>query len=190
MVYVAGLSKAFSSYAAFVTCHGETKLLMQSSGTYVFSGPTCIASLATALAGLKLNQRDGDERRRQVHRLTKRLIDAARTLEFDVDNAGDFPIVGVVMGDWDRMISGCQTLWDRDILITPATFPAVPANRNLVRFSITSANTDEEIDQAIGALRTIREVWPAITAAAGSPVAHHAAANGSLAARESVDARS
>ena len=184
IVYVAGLSKAFSSYAAFVTCQGETKLQMQSSGTYVFSGPTCIASLATALAGLRLNQRDGDQRRRRVHSLTTRLIDAARALEFEVDNAGDFPIVGVVMGDWDRMISGCQTLWNHDILITPATFPAVPANRNLVRFSITSANTEEEIDQAIGALRAIREAWPPITAGAGS------AANGLRDARESVHARS
>ena len=157
IVYVAGLSKAFSSYGAFVTCHGDTKLLLQTSGPYVFSGPTSIASLATALAGLKLNQRDGDSRRRQIHKLTRRLTEAARELEFEVDNAGDFPIVGVVMGNWDRMVSGCQTLWDHDILITPATFPAVPANRNLVRFSITSANTDEEIDQAIGALRAIRE---------------------------------
>jgi myxalamid-type polyketide synthase MxaB len=156
IVYVAGLSKAFSSYGAFVTCHGDTKLLLQTSGPYVFSGPTSVASLATALAGLSLNRRDGDARRRRLHRLTRRLTDAARALEFDVDNAGDFPIVGVVMGDWDRMVSGCQILWEHDILITPATFPAVPANRNLVRFSITSANTDEEIDQAIAALGAIR----------------------------------
>ena len=91
--------------------------------------------------------------------MTRRLIDAARALEFDVDNAGDFPIVGVVMGDWDRMITGCRTLWDHDILITPATFPAVPANRNLVRFSITSANTETEIDRAIEALKAIRDGW-------------------------------
>ena len=159
IVYVAGLSKAFSSYGAFVTCHGDTKLLLQTSGPYVFSGPTSIASLATALAGLRLNQRDGDARRRRVHGLTRRLTDAARALDFEVDNAGYFPIVGVVMGDWDRMVTGCRTLWEHDILITPATFPAVPANRNLVRFSVTSANTDEEVDQAIGALRLIREAW-------------------------------
>ena len=162
IVYVGGLSKAFSSYGAFVTCSGDTKLLLQTSGPYVFSGPTSVASLATALAGLKMNQRDGDARRRHIHKLTRRLTDAARELEFEVDNAGDFPIVGLVMGDWDRMVSGCQTLWDHDILITPATYPAVPANRNAVRFSITSANTDEEIDQAIGALGAIRAGWAGV----------------------------
>jgi 7-keto-8-aminopelargonate synthetase-like enzyme/acyl carrier protein len=171
IIYVAGLSKAFSSYGAFVTCRGEGKLLLQSSGSYVFSGPTSVASLATALAGLRLNERDGDARRGQICRLTRRLTGAARELGFELDNAEDFPIVGVVMGNWDRMVAGCQTLWDHGILITPATFPAVPANRNLVRFSITSANTDEEMDQAIGALRAIREAWrqtPEVPALSGA----------------------
>ena len=61
----------------------------------------------------------------------------------------------------------CRILWDHDILITPAIYPAVPATRNLVRFSITSANTDEEMDQAI---RALAAVWEALhPAAADSP---------------------
>ena len=63
------------------------------------------------------------------------------------------------MGDWDHMVAGCQTLWEHDMLITPASFPAVPANRNLVRFSITAANTEDEVDRAIGALRAISQSW-------------------------------
>jgi 7-keto-8-aminopelargonate synthetase-like enzyme/acyl carrier protein len=158
IVFVAGMSKAFSSYAAFVTCLDErTKLTFQTSGPYVFSGPTAVACLATALAGLRLNREDGDRRRSHIHRLTRRLVTAAVKMGFEVDNAGDFPIVGVVMGGWEAMITACQVLWDHDILITPATFPAVPATRGLVRFSITSANTDEELDQAISALRAVWE---------------------------------
>ncbi|HEV3256047.1 MAG TPA: aminotransferase class I/II-fold pyridoxal phosphate-dependent enzyme, partial [Gemmataceae bacterium] len=158
IIYVAGLSKAFSSYAAFVTCWDEKmKQLLQTSGPYVFSGPTAVACLATALAGLRLNRRDGDARRRHIHRLTRRLVREAVALGFEVDNDSDFPIVGVVMGRWQEMVTGCRILWDHDILITPATFPAVPATRNLVRFSITSANTEQEMDQAIEALQAVRE---------------------------------
>jgi 7-keto-8-aminopelargonate synthetase-like enzyme len=157
IVYVAGLSKAFSSYAAFVTCEDEKfKMMLQTSGPYVFSGPTAVACLATALAGLRVNQRDGDPRRKHIYRLTRRLVDAAKAMGFDVDNDGFFPIVGVVIGDWDEIVKACQILWEHDILITPATFPAVPATRNLVRFSITSANTELELDQAIEALREVR----------------------------------
>jgi 8-amino-7-oxononanoate synthase len=86
---------------------------------------------------------------------------------FEVDNDSEFPIVGVVMGGWQEMVTACRILWDHDILITPATYPAVPATRNLVRFSITSANTDEEMDQAI---RALAAVWEALhPAAADSP---------------------
>jgi 7-keto-8-aminopelargonate synthetase-like enzyme len=168
IIYVAGMSKAFSSYAAFVTCYDEKfKQMLQTTGPYVFSGPTAVACLATALAGLRLNRRDGDARRREIQRLTKRLVREAASLGFEVDNDCDFPIVGVVMGGWEAMVIGCRILWEHDILITPATFPAVPATRNLVRFSITSANTDRELDQAIGALR---EVWEALlTANAAKP---------------------
>jgi myxalamid-type polyketide synthase MxaB len=158
IVYVAGMSKAFSSYAAFVTCFDERmKYNFQGSGPFVFSGPTCVASLASALAGLRVNAREGDEKRRRVFQLTRRLVTAARDLGFEVDNGGFFPIVGVVMGGFEVMVKACQLLWEHDILITPAIYPAVPINRNLVRFSITAANTEEELEHAIGALKAVRD---------------------------------
>jgi myxalamid-type polyketide synthase MxaB len=158
IVYVAGMSKAFSSYAAFVTCFDDRmKYNFQGSGPFVFSGPTCVASLASALAGLRVNAREGDEKRRHVFHLTHRLVTAARDLGFEVDNGGFFPIVGVVMGGFELMVKACQLLWEHDILITPAIYPAVPINRNLVRFSITAANTEEELDHAIGALKAVRD---------------------------------
>jgi 7-keto-8-aminopelargonate synthetase-like enzyme len=164
IVYVAGLSKAFSSYAAFVTCRDErAKTWLQTSGPFVFSGPTSVASLASALAGLRLNRRDGDLRRMQIHRLTRQLVAGAKAIGFEVDNDGDFPIVGVVIGGWDAMVTACGVLWEHDILITPATYPAVPIHRNLVRFSLTAANTAEELAQA---LRALQAVWDALHPAA------------------------
>lgn len=158
IVYVAGMSKAFSSYAAFVTCFDEKmKWSLQGSGPFIFSGPTCIASLASALAGLRVNSREGDEHRRKVYRLTRRFVTAVRDLGFEVDNGGYFPIVGVVIGGFDAMAKACQVLWEHDILITPATYPAVPADRNLVRFSITAANTEADVEHAILALKAVRD---------------------------------
>ena len=147
------------------------KQLLQTAGPYVFSGPTAVACLATALAGLRLNRLDGDRRRRQIYRLTRRLVEAATAMGFEVDNDSNFPIVGVVIGGWDEIVTACQTLWEHDILITPATFPAVPANRNLVRFSVTSANTEQELDRAITALRAVRD---SLQRASGKAAAAHA----------------
>jgi 7-keto-8-aminopelargonate synthetase-like enzyme len=158
IVYVAGLSKAFSSYAAFVTCFDDKmKWTLQGSGPFIFSGPTCVASLASALAGLRVNAREGDQKRQTIYRLTHRFVTAVRDLGFEVDNGGYFPIVGVVMGEFDVLVRACKLLWEHDILITPAIYPAVPLHRNLVRFSITAANTEAEVERAIAALRAVRE---------------------------------
>jgi myxalamid-type polyketide synthase MxaB len=158
IVYVAGMSKAFSSYAAFVTCFDEKmKWTLQGSGPFVFSGPTCVASLASALAGLRVNAREGDAKRQQVYRLTRRFVTAARALGFEVDNGEFFPIIGIVIGSFERLVKACRLLWEHEILITPAFYPAVPLHRNLVRFSITAANTEEEVEHAIGALEIVRD---------------------------------
>jgi 7-keto-8-aminopelargonate synthetase-like enzyme len=158
IVYVAGLSKSFSSYAAFVTCFDEKmKWNLQGSGPFVFSGPTCVASLASALAGLRVNACEGDGKRADVYRMTRRFVTAVKEMGYEVDNAALFPIVGVVIGSFENLVRACKILWEHDVLITPAFYPAVPLDRNLVRFSITAVNTDAEVEGAIAALRAVRE---------------------------------
>jgi myxalamid-type polyketide synthase MxaB len=172
IVYVAGLSKSFSSYAAFVTCINEkVKWDLQAAGPFVFSGPTCVASLASALAGLRVNAREGDARRRNVFLLTRRFVTAVRALGFEVDNGGFFPIAGVVIGGVESLVRACQLLWEHDILITPAMYPAVPLHRNLVRFSITAENTEEEVDHAVAALKAVRDALAVAGKGAGRAAA-------------------
>jgi 8-amino-7-oxononanoate synthase len=79
----------------------------------------------------------------------------AREIGFEVDSHGFFPIVSVVVGSVESAIIACKILWKYGLLITPGIYPAVPYNRSILRFSITAANTEVEIDQALTALRAI-----------------------------------
>ncbi len=156
IIYVGGLSKSFSSYGAFITCFDQAmKSRLSLAGPFVFSGPSPVASLASALAGLKVNRTEGARMRQQVYQLTHKLVSSAKAMGYEVDNEHDFPIVGVVIGNVDEVTAACKLLWEYDILITPAIYPAVPMHRNLVRFSITAANTEAEIDQAIKGLQAV-----------------------------------
>lgn len=156
IVYCAGLSKAFSSYGAFVTCTDvQMKRMLSATWTAIFSGPSPVASLASAIAGLEINLQEGEMLRQQIYRLTQKLVVSAREIGFEVDSQGYFPIVSVVVGSIESAITACKTLWKHGILITPGIFPAVPYNRSILRFSITAANTEIEIDQALVALREI-----------------------------------
>ncbi len=56
-----GFSKAYSSLAAFIACPTEMKRLLKTAAPpYLYSGPSPVASLATTLAGLEVNERRGD----------------------------------------------------------------------------------------------------------------------------------
>jgi acyl carrier protein len=163
IVYVGGMSKAFSSMAAFVSCANEAeKRQLAMASTAVFSGPCPTASLASALAGLRISQGDeGSDIRRRLLSLTRELVAGARALGFAVDNNEMFPLIGVKIGYVPEVVKACKILWEHGILMTPALFPAVPIDRGALRFTVTAANTQEQVRLALEALRMVRdELFP------------------------------
>ena len=163
IVYVGGMSKAFSSMAAFVTCADEAeRRRLSMASTSIFSGPCPTASLASALAGLRLSQDyEGAAIRRRLMNLTRRLVAGARASGFSVDNNGLFPLVSVKIGAVSDIVRACNVLWEHGILITPALFPAVPIDRGALRFTVTAANTEEQVWLAIEALEKMHtRLWP------------------------------
>jgi len=76
VVLAAGFSKAYSSLLAFLalptTLKRYLKVIVPS---YVYGGPVPVASLATALLGLEVNRRRGDNLRAQLHHRTRLLLD-------------------------------------------------------------------------------------------------------------------
>lgn len=159
IVYVGGMSKAFSSMVAFVTCADEAeKRRLSMASTAVFSGPSPTASLASAMAGLRISQDDeGSAIRRRLLTLTRQLVAGICALGLTVDTNGLFPLVSVRIGDVSDVIKACNVLWEHGILITPALFPAVPIDRGALRFTVTAANTEEQLRLALEALRKVRE---------------------------------
>jgi len=159
LIYVSGLSKSYSSFGAFITCiDEEMRNRFKTASTFIFSGPSPVASLASAIAGIKLNQRDGEKWRQQVYKLTYKLVTTAKAMGFEVVNDNFFPIVGVIIGKTSHVVTACQILWKYGILITPALFPIVAMDRGQLRFSITAANTEEQIDQVLASLLTVRQM--------------------------------
>jgi 7-keto-8-aminopelargonate synthetase-like enzyme len=80
-----------------------------------------------------------------------------RALGFAVDNNELFPLVSVTIGAISDVVKACNILWEHGILITPALFPAVPIERGALRFTLTAANTEDQVCLAIQALRKVGE---------------------------------
>jgi 7-keto-8-aminopelargonate synthetase-like enzyme len=114
------------------------------------------------LTGLSISQGDeGADIRRRLLGLTRELVAGARALGFAVDNNEMFPLVSVKIGYVSEVVKACKILWRYGILITPALFPAVPLDRGALRFTVTAVNTEEQVRQALEALRMVRdELFP------------------------------
>ena len=159
LIYVSGLSKSYSSFGAFITCiNADMRNRFKAASTFIFSGPSPIASLASAIAGLKLNRNEGEAWRKQIYQLTYQLVTEAKAMGFTVVNDNYFPIVGIVIGTTQNVIAACNILWNHGILITPALFPIVPMDQGMLRFSITAANTEEHINQSLASLAAVRHM--------------------------------
>ncbi|HEU4900240.1 MAG TPA: aminotransferase class I/II-fold pyridoxal phosphate-dependent enzyme, partial [Actinomycetota bacterium] len=76
VVLTGGFSKAYSSLLAFVACPPELKRLLKiTAPPYLYSGPSPVASLASVLVGLQVNEARGDELRAILWARTQRILD-------------------------------------------------------------------------------------------------------------------
>jgi 8-amino-7-oxononanoate synthase len=153
IVLVAGLSKAYSSLAAFIACPPEMKRLLKTAAPpYLYSGPSPVASLATTIAGLDVNERRGETLRADLWAKTQRVLDCLDALGARTPNRDGFPIIEVPLARADQVGDVGKFLFENGIYVTLAAYPLVPRSEVGFRIQLTAANTDGEIDQLVDVL--------------------------------------
>ncbi len=146
IVLVGGFSKAYSSLLAFIACPSELKgVLKVAAPPYLYSGPWPVASLATVLAGLRVNREKGDAIRARLQRKTQRVLDRLEELGIRTPNESGFPIVEVPLANPAQIDDIANFLFDRGIYVTLAAYPLVPRHEVGFRIQVTDANSDEEV---------------------------------------------
>jgi 8-amino-7-oxononanoate synthase len=158
VVLVGGFSKAYSSLLAFLACPTPVKQVLKTAAPpYLYSGPSPVASLATVLEGLRVNEERGEQLRGTLHRLTWRVLDRLSELGVYTPNQSGFPIVEIPLADPDSLDAVGDLLFDRGIYVTMAAYPLVPRNEVGFRLQLTSANTDEQVDHLCDVLGEVAE---------------------------------
>jgi 8-amino-7-oxononanoate synthase len=165
IVLVAGLSKSYSSLAAFLACPAELKRLLKTAAPpYLYSGPSPVASLATTLAGFELNDRRGDVIRADLWEKTNRVLRRLDRLGIHTPNRSGFPIIEIPLarhGDIDQV---GRFLFNRGIYVTLAAYPLVPKEEVGFRVQITAANTRAEIDRLLDVIGELANAFELQTA--------------------------
>jgi 8-amino-7-oxononanoate synthase len=160
VILVAGLSKAYSSLAAFLTCSPELKRLLKTAAPpYLYSGPSPIASLATVLTGLDVNENRGDAIRADLWRRTNAVRECLDRLGVHTPNRSGCPIIEVPLARHEDIDAVGRFLFQNGIYVTLAAYPLVPREEVGFRIQVTAANTDAEIEGLVDVLTRLTSTF-------------------------------
>jgi 8-amino-7-oxononanoate synthase len=158
VILVGGFSKAYSSLLAFIACPAAIKQVLKTAAPpYLYSGPSPVASLATVLEGLRINDARGDQLRAKLNHLTDRVLARIHELGIYTPNQSGFPIVEVPLADADSVDDVGNLLFDRGIYATMAVYPLVPRDEVGFRLQLTAANTEAQVDHLCAVLGEVAE---------------------------------
>ena len=153
VVLVGGFSKAYSSLVAFIACPTALKNALKTTiGPYISSGPSPVASLATALEGLRLNKAKGNELRLDLYRMSKRVLDCLQGLGIATPNVSGYPIIEIPLANPEEIDAVGGYLFHHGIYCTMAVYPLVPHGHASFRLQITAANTMEQIENLVNTI--------------------------------------
>lgn len=147
IILVGGFSKAYSSLLAYLALPTAVKdRLKVAAPTYLYSGPSPVASLATVMAGLDVNDKRGDELRTHLYRLTMKLLSHVRGLGVHTLNRDDTPVVEIPISPDHDLIAVSERLWRAGQYVTLAPYPGVPRDEIGFRVQLTAAHTEAQVD--------------------------------------------
>ena len=156
IILVGGFSKAYSSLLAFLALPAAVKnQLKVAAPTYLYSGPSPVASLATVRAGLDVNDKRGDDLRGHLHRLTAKLLAHVRGMGVHTLNTDNTPVVEIPISPEHDLIDVSERLWRAGQYVTLAPYPGVPRDEIGFRIQLTAAHTEAQVDGLNAVLTTL-----------------------------------
>lgn len=149
------LSKSLNSCGGYVAGHRDfiTYLKYNLPG-FVFSVGMTPANTAAALASLRLC-RDHPAWVGELHDRADRLRAGLSALGADTGPSHDTPIIPVIIGDSRRARALAAALLERGVNVDPITYPAVKESEARLRFFVSRAHTDEDLDLTLAALKQL-----------------------------------
>jgi 8-amino-7-oxononanoate synthase len=158
VVLTAGFSKAYSSLLAFVACPTRLKDYLRTMvPSYIYSGPVPVASLATALLGLEVNRRRGDDLRALLWQRTRTVLEHLDKLGIATTNTSGLPLVELALADPADLDAVGHHLFDRGIYVTLAPYPVVPRQEAGFRIQLTAAHTADQVDHLLDVLQEVND---------------------------------
>lgn len=150
-IYMATLGKAAGVSGAFVA-GSETLIetLIQKARTYIYTTATPPAVAAATRAALRLIQRES-WRRERLHELIAHFRRGALQLGLQLLHS-ETAIQPIVLGTASAALLASEALLERGFLVSAIRPPTVPDGTARLRFTLSAAHTEADVDHLLDAL--------------------------------------
>jgi len=152
------LGKAFGVNGGYIV--GSATLieyLRETATTYIYSNPITPPEAAAALKSLEiLDSPEGLEMLEKLRSLTRRFEKGLQDLGFEIIES-EHPIVPLMVRDTPKTADLVKFLTENGVLGTGLNFPVVPRGDEEIRFQVSAAHTEYDIDYVLGVLKKYQE---------------------------------
>ena len=155
-VTVGTLSKALGCVGGFVTGPAEMiETLVQKARSLIYTTAMPAACSAAALAALNIAKSEPN-RRLRVMAAAMRVKAVLETMGYNCGQSST-PIIPVILGRAETAIAATEWLKTRGIFVPAIRPPTVPPNSARLRISLMATHTDEDIDQLLREMKSMRD---------------------------------
>jgi len=148
------LGKALGGFGAYAaTSRAVADLLVNRARSVVFSTTLPPALCEALVVAVDLLEHD-PELRPRLWRNVRRFVEGLRRLGLEAEPRS--AIVPVVLGTPERALRASAFLRERGLLAKPIRPPTVPEGTSRLRFALSAAHTEAQIDRALQALEEAR----------------------------------
>ena len=157
-IYIATFAKAAASVGAFVAADKDIiKHLKYNVRSQVFGRTLQLVNVCSVLFKLKLNQSEGEERRRLLWQNTEQLQKGLKQLGLNIGDTTS-PITPVYFNCSEDISAEIirNLRYEYGIFCSCVTYPVIPKGRFILRLIVTALHTDEDIAQTLKAFSYVR----------------------------------
>lgn len=148
LILTSSLSKAFGAVGGVVAVPtaADAFMIKHYAPTYVFSGPSPLAIVDSAIAAAHIHLSDEITVLQQQLWANTAYLDTQLTVPV-MNQYLQTPIRGIFIGDEHRAIDGALRLREEGIAVTTAMYPTVPKQQSLLRLAISAKHTEAQLQQ-------------------------------------------
>ncbi len=156
IIQMGTLSKAFGCFGGFAAgTKALIDFLINRARSFMYSTSLPPAVAEASAKAVDLVEFESERRRKKLWENRQQMYEGLKSLGYDTLNS-ETPVIPVLVGETKKALKLGEYLYKEKIFAPAIRPPTVPEGKSRIRFSVTAAHTEEDIDLVLEKLRKFK----------------------------------